>query len=194
MIKFFNRFKTVMANDGEFFRNPPVSLSYVCISELNRKFAMFFLNHEIRKNGMQNWGELFLRNDPLMFCLPMWIFFAVSEVSKTSEVLFEPINKNFISGYDVNTNIPSWTSILLCVTPDGNATLSVDNSSKISKLRFLPHSGSPTSLVSLGLNYIKERIKCTATETNPNGIRKNEVIVRASWKHEEVSRNDLLAA
>jgi len=37
-------------------------------------------------------------------------------------------------------------------------------------------------------------IKCTAAETNPDGTVKGEVIVRASWKHEEVDRNDLLAA
>lgn len=42
--------------------------------------------------------------------------------------------------------------------------------------------------------YNKRDIKCTAAETNPDGIVTDEVIVRASWKHEEVSRNDLLAA
>ena len=194
MIKFFNRFKALVTNDREFFGDSPVSFACICVSKLNRKLAMFFLNHKIRKNGVQNWSELFFRNNPLMFCLPVRVLFAVSEISKTSEVLFEPINKNFISGYDVNSDIPSWTSILFGVAPKGNATFSVNNSSKIRKLRVLPHSGSPTSLVSLRLNYIKERIKCTATETNPSGIRKDEVIVRTSWKHEEANRNNLLAA
>lgn len=42
--------------------------------------------------------------------------------------------------------------------------------------------------------YNKKEIKCTAAETKPDGTQLSEVIVRASWKHEEVDRNDLLAA
>lgn len=42
--------------------------------------------------------------------------------------------------------------------------------------------------------YNRKEIKCIAAETNPDGTRESEVIVRASWKHEEVDRNDLLAA
>jgi hypothetical protein len=49
-------------------------------------------------------------------------------------------------------------------------------------------------MVSLGLNYIMERINCRATETNPSDIRKSEVIVRTMLKGIEVDRNDLLAA
>jgi hypothetical protein len=48
--------------------------------------------------------------------------------------------------------------------------------------------------VEVWCNYTRLGVKCTAAETNPDGIRKDEVIVRASWKHEEVDRNDLLAA
>ena len=71
MIKFFNRFKALVTNDREFFGDSPVSFACICVSKLNRKLAMFFLNHKIRKNGVQNWSELFFRNNPLMFCLPV---------------------------------------------------------------------------------------------------------------------------
>ena len=43
------------------------------------------------------------------------------------------------------------------------------------------------------LIYNRMEIKCIAAETNPDGIRKNEVIVRAASKDAEVGRNDLLA-
>jgi len=88
------------------------------------------------------------------------------------------------------------------VISDVEGSLSIHDSSHVcglsNRVFFSDVIGSSRHINSMinvyAIIYNRKGIKCIAAETNPDGIRKNEVIVRASWKHEEVSRNDLLAA
>jgi len=177
-----------------------------CFSDLYHDFSLPFLYDKVRKNKLANMQH------SVASCLPsINLFTAVlchligSILSKTpSKCNKQPLHQRFISGTDRDKSLKVFVPILPipAVIPDVEGSLSIHDSSHVcglsdrvffSNVIRAPRHINPIINVCT-LIYNRRDIKCTAAETNPDGTVIGEVIVRASWKHEEVDRNDLLAA
>jgi hypothetical protein len=175
-------------------------------SDFNHDLSLSFLYYKVGKNKLANMQH------SIACCLPtINLFTAIfshlirSVFSKTStKCVKEPFHKGFICCSDSNKGLIMFVSILpvTAVISDVESSFSIHDSSHVcglsNRVFFSDVVRSSRHLISMinvhAIIYNRKGIKCIAAETNPDGIRKNEVIVRASWKHEEVDRNDLLAA
>ena|ERR1700759_1740965 len=123
----------------------------------------------------------------------------------TPEDFINPVNKAFVGIGDYQSGLKIFIPIfkVFAVITDVEGPFSVHNSGHISSLgsryfflyniRRVSRHACPV-INSCVLVYNERSIKCTAAETNPDGILLDEVIVRPLWKHKESGRNDLVAA
>jgi hypothetical protein len=183
-----------------------VVLIAIGLSDFDHDFSLPSLYDKIRKDKLTNMQH------PVARCLPTINLLATifghllgGIFSKTSSKgIKKPDHKRFISGSNSYKGLKMFVSVLpvSAEITDVEGSFSIHNSSHVCGLSdrvfFSDVFRAPRYINSFinvyMLIYNRKEIKCTAAETNPDGTVNGEVIVRASWKHEEVSRNDLLAA
>lgn len=211
-VKLFKLIHQFQSSCNEFFGNALnpffarlVFRTKVCFSHLQKNFCLLFFNNKIWEKKFAKMGQAISSAFPTMdrtFTIFRSLFWGIFTFPP-SKIIVKPISKTFISrGYGHNCLKEARSSdfIFIPIISNEKGPFSINNACQICDLSYcIIYSCIFTFChfifhIKCDIYSTRLRIKCTAAETNPDGIRKNEVIVRASWKHEEASRNDLLAA
>lgn len=177
----------------------------ICLSHSQKNLSLIPFNNEISKDEFTQMGQPITSTFPTVdraFTIDGTLFGRILALP-SPKISKEPVNKTFISSGNCHKSLEKAGSsdfIFIPVIPDEEGPFPIDNSGQISQLSnsvVYPciltfrhaHSCNEYACYYAGL-----KIKCIAAETNPNGIRKDEVIVRTIGKLIEEGGNDLLAA
>lgn len=175
------------------------------LAHRQKDLGLFLLDNKIGQHEFAQMGQSISGTSPTID----WSFTILSSLSgcvltlPAAKVFMQPIYEAIICGghgYDSLKESCSSDFVFVPVISDEQCSFSVYYPSEIGQFRIsilypcVLAFCHKNSFDKCDNDYTGLAIKCTAAETNPDGTIKGEVIVRASWKHEEASRNEMLAA
>lgn len=173
MIKFLHSFTTVESKiDNRLIGSTSIFKRF---SKLDHQLSLILFANEIWNNCFTYVLSLCFSRNPFKFCFPMGIFLAFSLVDKASEIDLKPFNESLVRINDVDSMAIRRVNV--------ETAFSVNDSSKISFLRFRPHQDSCLNLFSLKLinydiNFFKVQLQRLSGEDAVNAY----AIVRTTSK------------
>lgn len=191
---------------GHFFSSKSsgrIVRKFIGLPHFYKDLALSFLAKKKGQYKLAKMSKAISRSSPNISLLSRieGVLFLGSFSFKTTECFYQPIDERFICignlHYGLVVGLPSVDISREISNKQG--TLSINDASQIRNYGWVIglFNVIESGHINLGLyrySITRTQNKCLAAETNPEGTRKSEVIVRSLPKVREASRNDLLAA